>query len=413
MTIPAVASPRLIALHCLSKWETGNAFAETLIDQQAERANLNTSDRNLMQAIVFGVLRNRTWLLHLLQKLRKGPLDTTTRLILEIGLCQLFLMRLAPHAAVYETVKIAPEKTRGLVNAVLRSALRRETEFMEEATTLPLDIRFSTPKWLVDRWTNAFGVENTIAMLQQNNQPPDFYVRRNPMIPLIGDTRSLIPIENIPGWFSVNGPLPLEDVKSGALYVADPSTRYAIDLLAPKSGEHILDACAAPGGKSVAIIAATQGNIHLTASDLNMHRLPTLSENLKRQGASNIETAQVDWSKDCPPPWINAFDAVLVDVPCSNSGVVQRRVDVRWRLSPSEITRLSNLQLEILTNAAKAVKSGGRIVYSTCSIDEEEDSSVVKRFIAEHPDFTFVKDKLALPFVEKSDGAYAALLIRA
>jgi 16S rRNA (cytosine967-C5)-methyltransferase len=93
--------------------------------------------------------------------------------------------------------------------------------------------------------------------------------------------------------------------------------------------------------------------------------------------------------------------------------VVQRRVDVRWRLSPSEITRLSNLQLEILTNAAKAVKSGGRIVYSTCSIDEEEDSSVVKRFIAEHPDFTFVKDKLALPFVEKSDGAYAALLIRA
>lgn len=406
-------TPRQVALQCLQKWEAGNAFAETIIDQTADKARLATSDRNLMQAVVFGVLRNKTWLDYVLGNLRQGRLDQQTRIILEIGLCQIFLMRLAKHAAVFETVNIAPEKTRGLVNAILRNALRREEELLAERNTLPLDIRFSTPKWLVSRWIEAFGERDTIAMLELNNQPPSFYVRRNPLIELADDPRSLVPLDNIPGWYSVNGPLPLDDIRSGALYVADPSTRYAVELLDPKPGERILDACAAPGGKSAAIIAATHGQALLTATDMHAHRLPVLFDNLRRQGSDLVETAQADWTHPCPPCWKGYFDAVLLDVPCSNTGVIQRRVDVRWRLTPKEISRLADIQLLILEQAAASVKAGGRLVYSTCSIDREEDRDVIDRFLAVHPDFTFQKEQLALPFREMSDGAYAALLIRA
>ncbi len=379
----------------------------------ADKAKLATSDRNLMQAIVFGILRNKTWLDYVLGNLRQGRLDQQTRIILEIGLCQIFLMRLAKHAAVFETVNIAPEKTRGLVNAILRTALRREEELLAERDTLPLSIRFSTPEWLVERWVAAYGEADTTTMLELNNQPPAFYVRRNPLIELEGDTRSLLPLDGIPGWFSVNGPLPLDAIRSGALYVADPSTRYAVELLAPKPGERILDACAAPGGKSAAIIAATNGKAQLTATDMHGHRLPTLLENLRRQGSDLVETAQADWTKPCPPCWKGYFDAVLLDVPCSNSGVIQRRVDVRWRLSPGEITRLADIQFLILDQASLAVKSGGRLVYSTCSIDQEEDRNIIDRFLEAHPDFSLKEERLALPFREMSDGAYAALLIRA
>ena len=167
----------------------------------------------------------------------------------------------------------------------------------------------------------------------------------------------------------------------------------------------------APGGKSAAIIAATGGKARLTATDLHEHRLPTLKENLDRQGSSSVRTAQADWSLPCPPEWERRFDAVLLDVPCSNTGVIQRRVDVRWRLTPQEIRRLAALQRSILENASQAVKPGGRLVYSTCSIDAEEDGLVVRDFLQNHPEWTLKEEKLILPHEEKSDGAYAALLI--
>ncbi len=409
----SITSPRQAALLCLKKWDTSHAFAETLIDQQAVQAQLKTSDRNLMQAIVFGVLRNRSWLDYLISKLRKGRLDSPTRLILEMGLCQIFIMQLARHAAVFETVSITPTKARGLVNAILRASLRQEEEIQHERIQLPLHIRYSVPQWIIERWTAAFGREHTIAMLERNNEPPPFHVRRNPLIPMTEDTRSLIPLEFIPGWYSINGPLPVESIQSGALYVADPSTRHAIDLLDPRPGEFVLDACAAPGGKSVSIISRTQGKVHLTATDLHAHRLPVLLENLKNQGGQYVETAQFDWSQDCPPEWEHYFDGVLLDVPCSNTGVMQRRVDVRWRLTPQEITRLAAMQARILDRASKAVKPGGRLVYSTCSIEQEENRQVVDQFLQKHPEFTLKRDHLALPFQEMSDGAYAALLLRA
>lgn len=404
-------SSRQTALNCLMRWHEGHSFAETLVDRECSRAQLSPADRHLVQALVFGVLRNRTWLDHVINSLRQGRLDLEMRLILQIGLCQLFLLGMADHAAVYETVNLAPSRLRGLVNAILRNALRREKAILAEREKLPLPVLYSTPAWLVERWTQQTDRETTRDLLRWNNTTPRLYVRANPLIPMNGIPASLAPLDRAPGWFSVEGPLPLEDIQAGSLYVADPSTRYAIDLLAPRAGEEILDACAAPGGKAAAIIAATGGKARLTATDLHEHRLPTLQENLDRQGSASVKTAQADWSQPCPPEWERHFDAVLLDVPCSNTGVIQRRVDVRWRVTPAEIRRLAALQKSILENASRAVKPGGRLVYSTCSIDAEEDGLLVRDFLRNHPEWTLKEEKLILPHQEKSDGAYAALLI--
>lgn len=404
-------SSRQTALNCLMRWHEGHSFAENLVDRECSRAQLSPADRHLVQALVFGVLRNRTWLDHVIDSLRQGRLDLEMRLILQIGLCQLFLLGMADHAAVYETVNLAPSRLRGLVNAILRNALRREKAILAEREKLPLPVLYSTPAWLVERWTQQTDRETTRDLLRWNNTTPRLYVRANPLIPMNGIPASLAPLDRAPGWFSVEGPLPLEDIQAGSLYVADPSTRYAIDLLAPRAGEEILDACAAPGGKAAAIIAATGGKSRLTATDLHEHRLPTLQENLDRQGSASVKTAQADWSQPCPPEWERHFDAVLLDVPCSNTGVIQRRVDVRWRVTPAEIRRLAALQKSILENASRAVKPGGRLVYSTCSIDAEEDGLLVRDFLRNHPEWTLKEEKLILPHQEKSDGAYAALLI--
>lgn len=226
-----------------------------------------------MQALVFSVLRNQTWLDHVIGTLRKGRLDVEARLILQLGLSQLFLLGMADHAAVYETVNLASVRLRGLVNAILRNALRREKTILEEREKLPLSIHYSTPAWLVRRWTEQMGPQMTRDLLRWNNTTPRLYVRANPLMPMKNIPASLAPLDRAPGWFSVEGLLPLEEIKTGSLYVADPSTRYSIDLLAPQPGEEILDACAAPGGKSAAIIAATGGKAHLTATDLHEHRI--------------------------------------------------------------------------------------------------------------------------------------------
>ena len=227
-------SPRQTALNCLRSWHAGRSFAETLVDRECSRAALPPADRHLVQALVFSVLRNQTWLNHVIGTLRKGKLDVEARLILQLGLSQLFLLGMADHAAVYETVNLASVRLRGLVNAILRNALRREKTILEDREKLPLSIHYSTPAWLVRRWMEQMGPQMTRDLLRWNNTTPRLYVRANPLIPMKNIPASLAPLDRAPGWFSVEGLLPLEEIKTGSLYVADPSTRYSIDLLAPQ-----------------------------------------------------------------------------------------------------------------------------------------------------------------------------------
>ena len=404
-----MGSPRAIAYQCLVGWGKGGVFAETLIGRLA--SGLPSHDRAMVQAIVLGTLRNMRWLEHICRALRSSYLEENAKWLVLSGLCQLFVLKQAEHAAVAETVAVAPAKLRGLVNGMLRNAVRRRAEFEAELPTLSPGVRYSTPDWLVKLWVCEFGEEDAMQMLAWNVQTPPVYVRLNPLHPLEVPAE-WEPLPHASGWYKLPSGIPLAALKAGQVYVADPSTRYCIELLAPQKGEHILDACAAPGGKSAAMIAATAGDIHLLATDSAPHRLDQLKDNLLRAGGQDVQVLCHDWTTPCPESYKARFDAVLLDVPCSNSGVLQRRVDARWRMQPSEFDRLSQLQSTILEQACAAVRPGGRLVYSTCSIDSREDRCVVDAFLSRHPEFSLVQDYLALPHREQADGAYAALLLR-
>lgn len=408
----AQSSVRQLAWKCLLRWSQGGIFAETLVARAATEHKLPPSDRSLLQAIVYDTLRHLSWLDHIRKTLRPGKLEEKMRWLVLMGLCQLFILRQAEHAAVSETVRLAPQRVRGVVNGMLRNAARRRVEFETEAEELPLAVRYSTPSWLVQRWLREFGETETRAMLEWNSLTPPVYARVNPVNPPVEIPESWEELPQLPLWYRLHGPLPLEALRTGQVYVTDPSTRYCVQLLAPQPGERVLDACAAPGGKSAAMLAATGGNLELQATDVEEFRLKPLRENLLRAGGKSVQVAQHDWTRPCPEAWRGAFDAVLLDVPCSNSGVLQRRVDARWRLSEEEFARLAGLQLQILEHACAAVRPGGRLVYSTCSIDREEDRAVVESFLTKHKEFSFVEDYLALPHRELADGAYAALLQR-
>jgi len=230
-----------------------------------------------------------------------------------------------------------------------------------------------------------------------NNQPAEAFYRPNPLNPPTEPSEQ--PRK--------------EDLKAGHYYITDPSTRHSVELLAPQPGEIILDACAAPGGKATAMAGIMKNKGRLFCTDSNPKRLPRLLENLENMKVSIAETATHDWTTPAPADWQKRFDAILLDVPCSNTGVLRRRVDVRWRLQATDLDALVKLQRQIIEQALPCLKAGGRLLYSTCSIDPLENQQQVAWLTAAHPTLSLVKDIQVFPFKHQTDGAYAALLKKA
>jgi len=402
---------RQAAVSALRAWSKGHDYAETLIERHAQRRLLSSADRALLQAILFGVLRHRRLLDYWIGKLRQGKLDPETRDILRVGLCQILILGLPDHAAVHETVEAGKAGVRGLINAVLRRATTSKKRMLDDLDEVPLPVIHSHPDWLFNRWRQAFGKAKAIALMEWNNTPAETYFRINPLVPATAGLPGTA-VADAPGFHKLEGRIPTEHLASGAIYIQDPATRHAVDLLAPKPGEHILDACAAPGGKAFLISAALGSAKDLLCTDSNEKRLPRLQQNLARLQAGEGRVGTHDWTKPAPPEWHAAFDGILLDVPCSNTGVLRRRIDVRWRLQAPDIPRLAITQRTILENALPCLKPGGRIVYSTCSIEREENQGVVEAFLADHPDFQLSATREALPFRDHTDGAFAARLER-
>ncbi|MGB6220719.1 RsmB/NOP family class I SAM-dependent RNA methyltransferase [Haloferula sp.] len=404
-------SPRRAAVSILRAWEKGHVYADGLIERHASRNELSSSDRGLLNAIVLGVLRHRRLLDHWIGKLRKGKLDHETRDILRVGLCQLLILNLPDHAAVFETVELGKSRSRGLINAVMRRAAGSREKLLD-ISELPPAVAFSHPDWLYNRWKKAFSKEAVIDLMAFNNAPAPTIARVNPLAEHLEVPSSDSEIELPPGYFEIDGKIPADLLAKGQIYITDLATRHCVELLDPKPGEQILDACAAPGGKAFLIAAAQGSGRDLTCTDSNEKRLPRLEQNLERLRITGRAIEVHDWTHPAPSKWHGAFDGILLDVPCSNTGVFRRRVDVRWRLQPEDITRLTKTQTSILENALPCLKPGGRIVYSTCSIEAEENDALIASFLAVHPDLRLEKQHHALPQTDGTDGAYAALLVR-
>ncbi len=405
---------RRAAVSALKAWANGHTYMDTLIDRHSSRNHLSREDRSLLQNILNTVLRNRRLLDHWISKLRKGKLDHDTRDILRVGLAQILIIGIPDHAAVNETVNCGKAPVRGLINAVLRRAILKRKQLLSDAEELAPDVLYSHPGWLYKRWRQEFGKANAIKLMQLNNQSADTFARVNPLVAegaeALANSDVAEAVEDVDGFYRITGAMPHEWLNNGYIYIQDLATRHSVELMDPQPDEIILDACAAPGGKAVLAAAAMQNSGELVCTDSNAKRLPRLQENLQRLKVANASVDVHDWSKPAPADWHGKFDAILLDVPCSNTGVIRRRIDVRWRLQLESIDEQVATQMSILENALPCLKPTGRLIYSTCSIESRENSELVAEFIAKHPKLKLVDERIITPFADDTDGAYAARL---
>ena len=406
---------RRVCAAVLREWQETSTFIDAILDRQCNKAGLDARDRGFVQSVTIGVVKNLSVLDAWIDELRKGKLGAEEQRLLEMGLYQILLMRVPDHAAVNETVGLARPRARPVINAVLRRATRERESLLASMQSLPPADRHSIPDHLFDRWVAAFGTEEAGRLAALINESPPLSVRSNPLKEDGLTAADLAAsgaeaLADFPGFYRVD-PLPLAALEAGRCYAQDPSTSAAPMLLDPQPGERVLDACAAPGGKT-AILANSMGNEgEIVAADLSEVRAKRLSENLTRLGAKIARVEIADLTADPLPSWASpaSFDRILIDVPCSNTGVLRRRADARWRLAPGFATQLASLQLRLTMAMVPLLKPGGRLVYSTCSIDPEENAELVDTILAAAPDLSKVDETSLMPNADH-DGAYAAAL---
>jgi 16S rRNA (cytosine967-C5)-methyltransferase len=434
-----IHSARKVALEALLQSERPGDFLEHRLDSQPALRALADEDRRLCRELVFGVLRNRAALDWLIARRTDGRTQKPAlQAILRLGVYQLFFLdRIPDHAAVNESVELARASggrpQAGFVNALLRGLLREKDECraaLAELRKSSPDIAWSQPRWLVDRWTGSLAPDELDTLLRWNNTPPDAFARINLLRTTAANQIDRWKAEGVEAepfsadWaepdtlFVLRRHPPLESLPSfreGGFYIQDPSTLLAVSLLDPKPGDRVLDLCAAPGGKTAYIAQRMQNSGTIVAHDSNAERLKMVRENCDRLGISNV-SCSAGGNAGTPPPELAQpafYDRVLIDAPCSNTGVLRRRVELRWRIRPEEISRLAAVQSSLLDQVAPWIKPGGTLVYSTCSLEPEENAAVVAKFLGAHPEFRETTSRALHPARDRVDGAFAVRLEKA
>ena len=370
-------------------------------------------DRALVTEISTGTLRWLGALDRVIEQVAGRPserLDDEVLTVLRLGAYQLlYLDRVPAAAAVHESVnlvrRVGKASASGLVNAVLRGIAaivdapplppEPGPSDTREARLAYLSVTCSHPRWLVGRWVDRRGFLRTVEWVRFNNTPPALTLRANRLRTttaalarrLAEHEVRTVPTRFAPDGLRVLGGNPLRTPlwARGLFLVQDEASQLVAELTAAQPGERVLDACAAPGGKTTAIAAAMGQTGSLVASDLRPARVRLLRETLEQTGATGVRIVRLDLGQ--PPPFQPVFDCVLVDVPCSGLGIIRRDPEIRWRRQPVDLARFARDQLTMVSHASRVVRPGGRLVYATCSSEPEENEEVVDAFLADHPDF--------------------------
>lgn len=448
-------NPRAVALQILLASHESSAFAQELLDSHLARSSLTPADRRLTTQLVYGVMRRRGTLDALLRPhIKREPHQVEAWLwdALRLGAFQLILLtHIPPHAALHESVELAVSYGRpgakGFINAVLRSLAKLLTEDRADGPApdvVPLDqgtyrrlaqpvlpdptanpveylaASFSLPLWLAQRWMNRFGREECFRLGFWFAGPAPVWLRCNPLRvqrPAFLDALQQAGIRASPGEHPQAvrleehaGIRDLPGYAQGWFTVQDESAMRVASALDPAPGSSVLDLCAAPGGKTTHLAELMGNEGKILACDVDDRRLRTLQELASRLGGSIIETCRLHPEKNEEPP-AGPFDAILVDAPCSNTGVLGRRPEVRWRLQPKDLPHLVKLQTKLLIQAGQRVNPGGKIVYSTCSIEPEENRPVVEAVLNALPDLVLEAYQQHVPG-QPADGGYWARLRR-
>jgi len=394
---------REIALEVLSRVDDHKSYSNLELKHVLDREELSPQDAGLVTELVYGTIQRQGTLDYVLAHFVRGKkLQPWVRNLLRLSLYQIrFLDRIPDRAAVHEAVEIAKRKGHqgiaSMVNGVLRNVLRQPDVWAkrpegDEATQMA--VAGSHPEWLIRAWMRTYGTETTRAICQSNNRPPNTSVRVN----ILKTTRDAF----LPQWnetFPDSRPSRLSPFgivtagghaagsswfRDGYVTVQDESSMLVAPALDVQPGMKVLDACAAPGGKTSHLAELMQNRGRIVASDVHPHKRDLIAQTARRLGISIIEPIVSD-ALDLPEKHLGLFDRILLDAPCSGFGVIRRKPDLKWNKTPQDVKEIAALQYRLLERVATMLAPGGKLVYSTCTIEPDENQEIVQRFVREHP----------------------------
>ncbi|MDX8288316.1 16S rRNA (cytosine(967)-C(5))-methyltransferase RsmB [Metabacillus indicus] len=423
---------RETALETLLMIEKNQAYSHLLLNSMIKKHGVKEIDIPLLTEIVYGTLQRRDTLDFYLAPFIKNAKKTEqwVQNLLRLSVYQMVYLDRVPERAVFhEAVEIAKHRghkgiasfVNGILRSIQRQGLPSTAEIKDEAERIAVETSF--PLWLVKRWISQLGAADTKKMCEATLTPPSVSARVN----FMKNTRGELMEQLLAKGFqieegdltadaikSLKGSLvQTEEFKEGRFTIQDESSMLVARTLAPEKGDAVLDACAAPGGKSTHIAEILENTGTVYSLDLHKQKVSLITEQAERLGLTNIKTEAMDSRKVHERFKNEQFDKILVDAPCSGLGVVRRKPDIKYTKSAEDVKRLSQIQLEILSSAAPLLKKGGTLVYSTCTIDSEENGQVVDKFLAEHSEFELdsaMADRLPEAAKPYADGGQVQIL---
>ncbi len=415
----ALSKPREAALKALVAADKDGAYLNIALRDILSASNMDGRDKALCTTLAFGVMKNRLFIDNIIEnlstvKLRK--LSVWIHNILRIGIYSVkFLDRVPDAATVNECVRLARRyghgASAGFVNAILRAASKSGDFLPEEKSGAEyISIKYSFPMWLTQLWLEQGYSEELFAAM---NEEPPITIRLNTL------KKDTLPIEfekhsATPYTYTYTGGGSVENTsyfKEGHIAVQDAASQLAIMALDVRENMRVLDLCSAPGGKSAFIGQLMNNTGEIVSCDIHAHKTELIRNNLLRLGVTNA-TVSVNDATVLNKDFKDRFDRVLADVPCSGLGVLRRKPDIKWTKTQDANNSLSEIQRAILDNSALYVRKGGRLLYSTCTINKAENEDNVKYFLDRHSDFTLVLQKQLLPHKDKTDGFFYAAFER-
>ena len=439
-----ISPARKSAFEILLKVEKEKSFSSILLPVYEE--NLLQKDRSLCHEMTLGVLRNKIYLDYIIENFtKKNPkkFDLEVLVALRLGIYQMiFLNKIPNYSAINESVnlvKFAKKKSAsGLVNAVLRRASKQKLEFEFENEIEKLSVKTSHPKWLIEKWIGQFGFESTEKIAVSNNQTPNptfrFTVRffeqdekiKDKIIEKLEINAIKSDLSEKSFTVKVFSDYLRKLAENGLIYFQDSASQVAAQAIKLENGQNFLDVCASPGSKTTLIAANLyEKNLQpfIAAGDFYKHRIETLKNNCRKQAVKFVNIVQYD-AENALPFNDKSFDKILLDAPCSGTGTIRRNPEIRYFLTVDDFAELQTKQLKILKNASKLLKDGGKIIYSTCSLELEENEEVIEKFLVENKDFIKITLELPkkfltpqnfariFPYRDNTDGFFIAALVK-